>query len=192
MIVFFPWLHSILLEDAALSNGCKVVSCKWYWCVLFIVLGGCFCGSRFQLLAQVVQEVLEKKAWMIWMMDGTWRIELYPATVESLEMVPCIFWLRGCAWHAILFVASFMLDLGRFPRRHDLLRGCCFLFSLVRPIDQASQAHQFGRSFMSIRPILARFGVEEERAVAFVSSCQLILLFVLRVRIVAAMYVCCM
>ena len=63
-------------------------------------------------------------------------------------------------------------------------RGCCFLFSMVGPIDQASRAHQFAPSFISIRPILAGIGVEveEERAVAFVSSCQLILIFVLLVR----------
>ena len=53
---------------------------------------------------------------------------------------------------------------------------------MVGPIDQASRAHQFVPSFMSIRPILAGIGVEEERAVAFVSSCQLILIFVLLVR----------
>ena len=59
---------------------------------------------------------------------------------------------------------------------------------MVEPIDQGCRAHQFVPSFMSIRPILAGIGVEEERAVAFVSSCQLILIFVLLVCIVAAIY----
>ena len=63
--------------------------------------------------------------------------------------------------------ASFMVNPGRFGIRPQLERLSCFLPSLVGPIDRALRAHQFGPSFISIRPILADIGVEEERAASF-------------------------
>ena len=100
------------------SNGCKVVSCR-YCCILFIVLAGCFCGAKFQLLAQV-QVVLEKKAWMIWMMDGAGRNRAFQPRPNRWKWPHAFF---GCV--AILFVGSFfhaMMDLGIFRRRPILER----------------------------------------------------------------------
>ena len=52
--------------------GVKLL-CK-YCSSLFFVVAGCFCGSKSKFLAQAV---LEKKVWMVWMIDCAGIIELF-------------------------------------------------------------------------------------------------------------------